>query len=120
MVNLTATAASEWGAAGVRVNAVAPGWIASSGFDAYPDSVKPMLRSLRHHTPLQRYGTEAEVSAAIIFLLSPASGFISGEVLRVDGAAPNARRHSPLEPQSRSRAWNGFHRAVLPKTLLEE
>jgi citronellol/citronellal dehydrogenase len=120
MVNLTATAAAEWGAAGVRVNAVAPGWIASSGFDAYPDDVKPMLRSLRHHTPLKRYGTEAEVSAAIVFLLSPAAGFISGDTLRVDGAAPNAKRHIDLAPQSRSRPWNGFHRSVTPKTLQEE
>jgi len=120
MVNFTATAAAEWGAAGVRVNAVAPGWIASSGFDAYPDSVKPMLRSLRHHTPLKRFGTEAEVSAAIVFLLSPAAAFISGETLRVDGAAPNAKRHVELATHSRSRPWNGFHRAVLPKTLQEE
>jgi citronellol/citronellal dehydrogenase len=120
MVNFTETAACEWGAAGVRVNAVAPGWIASSGFDAYPDSVKPMLRSLRQHTPLQRYGTEAEVSAAIVFLLSPAAAFISGATLRVDGAAPNARRHVALEPRSRSVAWNGFHRSRLPKLLEEE
>jgi citronellol/citronellal dehydrogenase len=120
MVNLTATAAAEWGVSGVRVNAVAPGWIASSGFDAYPDSVKPMLRSLRRHTPLQRYGTEAEVSAAIVFLLSPAAAFISGETLRVDGAAPNAKRHVDLAPHDRSKPWNGFHRAVLPKTLQEE
>jgi citronellol/citronellal dehydrogenase len=120
MVNFTATAAAEWGASGVRVNAVAPGWIASSGFDAYPDSVKPMLRSLRHHTPLQRFGTEAEVSAAIVFLLSPAAAFISGTTLRVDGAAPNAKRHVALAAHARSKAWNGFHRAVLPKTLQEE
>jgi citronellol/citronellal dehydrogenase len=120
MVNFTATAAAEWGAAGVRVTAVAPGWIASSGFDAYPDSVKPMLRSLRRHTPLQRYGTEAEVSAAIVFLLSPAAAFISGETLRVDGAAPNAKRHVNLPADSRSRPWNGFHRSVMPKTLQEE
>jgi citronellol/citronellal dehydrogenase len=120
MVNFTMTAAAEWGAAGVRVNAVAPGWIASSGFDAYPDSVKPMLRALRQHTPLQRYGTEAEVSAAIVFLLSPAAGFISGETLRVDGAAPNARRHVKLAPHDRSKPWNGFHRSVLPKALQEE
>jgi citronellol/citronellal dehydrogenase len=120
MVNFTATAAAEWGASGVRVNAVAPGWIASSGFDAYPDSVKPMLRSLRHHTPLQRFGTEAEVSAAIVFLLSPAAAFISGTTLRVDGAAPNAKRHVALAAHDRSKAWNGFHRAVLPKTLQEE
>jgi len=120
MVNFTATAAAEWGAAGVRVNAVAPGWIASSGFDAYPDSVKPMLRSLRHHTPLQRFGTEAEVSAAIVFLLSPAAAFISGATLRVDGAAPNAKRHVALEAHTRSKPFAGFHRAVLPKTLQEE
>ncbi len=120
MVNFTATAAAEWGAAGVRVNAVAPGWIASSGFDTYPDSVKPMLRSLRRHTPLQRLGTEAEVSAAIVFLLSPAAAFISGETLRVDGAAPNAKRHVDLAPHDRSKAFEGFHRAVLPKTLQDE
>ena len=120
MVNFTATAAAEWGAAGVRVNAVAPGWIASSGFDTYPDSVKPMLRSLRRHTPLQRLGMEVEVSAAIVFLLSPAAAFISGGTLRVDGAAPNAKRHVELEAHTRSKPFEGFHRAVLPKTLLEE
>ena len=52
------------------------------------------------------------MSAAIVFLLSPAAGFISGETLRVDGAAPNAKRHVALEPHDRSKPWNGFHRAV--------
>jgi citronellol/citronellal dehydrogenase len=120
MVNFTMTAAAEWGHAGVRVNAVAPGWIASSGFDTYPDSVKPMLRSLHRHTPLQRLGTEAEVSAAIVFLLSPAASFISGETLRVDGAAPNAKRHHELLPPDRAPIFQGFHRAVQPKVLRED
>jgi citronellol/citronellal dehydrogenase len=120
MVNFTMTAAAEWGCAGVRVNAVAPGWIASSGFDTYPDSIKPMLRALKRHTPLQRLGTEAEVSAAIVFLLSPGAAFISGATLRVDGAAPNARRHRELAPHGRSTAFQGFHRAVPPKALQEE
>lgn len=120
MVNFTMTAAAEWGASGVRVNAVAPGWIASSGFDTYPDSVKPLLRRLKSYTPLQRLGTEAEVSAAIVFLLSPAAAFISGETLRVDGAAPNAKRTLALAPHDRSKPWNGFHRAVPPKVLGEE
>jgi citronellol/citronellal dehydrogenase len=120
MVNLTMTAAAEWGRAGVRVNAVAPGWIASSGFDTYPDSVRPMLRALKRHTPLQRLGTEAEVSAAIVFLLSPAAAFISGETLRVDGAAPNAKRHHHLPPAERSSVFQGFHRAVPPRALEEE
>src|SRR4029079_16597588 len=60
MVNLTATAAAQWGRSGVRVNAVAPGWIASSGFDTYPADVQAKLRTWRQHTPLQRFGTEAE------------------------------------------------------------
>jgi citronellol/citronellal dehydrogenase len=120
MVNFTMTAAAEWAVSGVRVNGVAPGWIASSGFDTYPDHVKPMLRSLRHHTPLQRLGTEAEVSAAIVFLLSPAAAFISGETLRVDGAAPNAKRTIELKPHDRSKPWNGFHRAKTPDVLREE
>ena len=120
MVNFTMTAAAEWGSAGVRVNAVAPGWIASSGFDTYPDSVRPMLRSLKRHTPLQRLGTEAEVSAAVVFLLSPAAAFISGATLRVDGAAPSARRHHELAPHDRSPTFQGFHRAVPPTALQEE
>ena len=120
MVNFTMTAAAEWGRAGVRVNAVAPGWIASSGFDTYPDSVKPMLRSLKRHTPLQRLGTEAEVSAAIVFLLSPAAAFISGETLRVDGAAPNAKRHHDQPPHDRSKPWDGFHRSKTPDVLRED
>jgi citronellol/citronellal dehydrogenase len=79
-----------------------------------------MLRSLKRHTPLQRLGTEAEVSAAIVFLLSPAAAFISGETLRVDGAAPNAKRHHELPPHDRSSIFEGFHRAVPPKALQEE
>lgn len=120
MVNFTMTAAAEWGVSGVRVNALAPGWIASSGFDTYPDAVKPLLRRLKSYTPLQRLGTEAEVSAAIVFLLSPAAAFISGETLRVDGAAPNAKRTMELKAHDRSKPWNGFHRAVTPKALQEE
>ena len=120
MVNLTMTAAVEWAAAGVRVNAVAPGWIASSGFDTYPDSMKPLLRNLRRYTPLQRLGTEAEVSAAIVFLLSPAAAFVSGETLRVDGAAPNAKRTIELQEHDRSKAWDGFHRSKTPNVLREE
>ncbi|WP_298728541.1 SDR family oxidoreductase [uncultured Ferrovibrio sp.] len=117
MVNFTETAACEWGVCGVRVNAVAPGWIASSGMDTYPDWMKPLIRSMRDHVPLQRLGTEAEVSAAIVYLLSPAASFISGATLRVDGGVPNARRHYPLPPHKKSEAFNGFHRAVTPKVL---
>ncbi|MFM7705261.1 MAG: SDR family oxidoreductase, partial [Rubrivivax sp.] len=75
MANLTATAAFEWGATGVRVNAVAPGWIASSGMDSYGPVMKPLIAKLKGGVPLGRVGVEAEVSAAIVFLLSPAAAF---------------------------------------------
>ncbi|WP_300296926.1 SDR family oxidoreductase [Ferrovibrio sp.] len=120
MVNFTETAACEWGVSGVRVNAVAPGWIASSGMDTYPDWMKPLIRGMRDHVPLQRLGTEAEVSAAIVYLLSPAAAFISGTTLRIDGGVPNARRHYPLPKHDKSQAFDGFHRSVMPKVLQEK
>jgi citronellol/citronellal dehydrogenase len=120
MVNFTETAACEWGVSGVRVNAVAPGWIASSGMDTYPDWMKPLIRDMRNHVPMQRLGNEAEVSAAIVFLLSPAASFISGTTLRVDAAVPNARRHYPLHKHAKApKPFDGFHRAVTPKVLEE-
>src|SRR5690554_7735815 len=71
----------------VRVNAVAPGWIASSGMDNYPAHMKSWIRSLANAVPIKRMGTESEVSSAICFLLSPGAAFISGDCLRIDGAA---------------------------------
>ena len=91
MSNLTMTAAYEWAAAGVRVNAVAPGWIASSGMDTYGGAMKALIPQLKAHVPLQRLGTEAEVSAAIVFLLSPAAAFISG-ITRADRRRRLARQ----------------------------
>jgi citronellol/citronellal dehydrogenase len=120
MVNFTETAAVEWAPAGVRVNAVAPGWIASSGMDSYPESRRPLIRRFPSLIPMQRMGTEAEVSAAIVFLLSPAAAFISGATLRVDGAAPNARRQADLPQHRSSRPWNGFHRYKVPEVLRED
>lgn len=121
MVNFTETAAGEWSAAGVRVNAVAPGWIASSGMDHYPPEMGDRIRAMKTHVPLGRLGTESEVSAAIVFLLSEAARFISGTTLRVDGAVPNNKVGYRLPPNPNpSPAYDGFHRAVRPKVLGEE
>ncbi len=84
--NLTKTLAVEWARAGVRVNAVAPGLISSSGLERYPEAVRPMIAQNIRDIPMKRMGTEAEVSAAIVFLLSPAAAFISGESIKIDGA----------------------------------
>ena len=121
MVNFTETAAIEWSTANVRVNAVAPGWIASSGMDHYPPEMSARIRKLKDLCPLGRMGSESEVSAAIVFLLSEGAAFISGSTLRVDGAAPNAKVSRPLPPnKTPAEGFNGFHRAVLPKVLREE
>jgi citronellol/citronellal dehydrogenase len=121
MDNFTKTAAFEWGYAGVRVNAVAPGWIASSGMDTYEGAFKAVIPTLREHVPLKRIGTESEVSAAIVFLLSPAAAFVSGSTLRIDGAASLGSRAWPLhKAQPPSTPFNGFHRAYLPDVLKEE
>lgn len=115
MLSFTETAAYEW--APVRVNAVAPGWIASSGLDHYPPEMTEHIRSLPKRVPLGRLGTESEVSAAIVFLLSPAAGFISGSCIRVDGAVPNVRHHRDLLGQGRTEPFDGFHLACHPKVL---
>jgi len=116
MLNFTETAALEW--APIRVNAVAPGWIASSGMDKYPPEMRSTIRGMTKLVPLQRLGTESEVAAAIVFLLSPAAAFISGACLRVDGAAPNAKRIWPeVGTGGSTEAFNGFHLATVPKVL---
>jgi citronellol/citronellal dehydrogenase len=119
MLTLTETAACEWAASGVRVNAVAPGGIASSGFDTYPPELRSRLFEYPSRVPAQRFGTESEVSAAIVFLLSPAAAYITGSCIRVDGGAPNARQTWNLQKHSNSEPYHGFHRATSPEALGE-
>jgi citronellol/citronellal dehydrogenase len=118
--NLTETAACEWAHAGVRVNAVAPGWIASSGMDSYDEHYRGVLRELKAKVPLQRFGTEAELAAAVVFLLSPAAAFINGSVIRVDGGVPNARHSWTLQPAERGETYNGFPQYVPPSLFSED
>ena len=117
MVNLTMTTAVEWAPSGVRVNAVAPGWIMSSGMDTYGGAVKAIIPRLKNAVPLKRMGEEAEVSSAICFLLSEAAAFVTGATLQVDGAAPLATSMWPMPDHERSTPYNGFHRAELPAVL---
>jgi len=78
MAGLTRTLAIEAGPAGVTVNAVAPGWIATGS--STPEELEAGTR-----TPLGRAGTPAEVAELIAFLASDASAYITGQVLVVDG-----------------------------------
>ncbi len=117
MSNLTMSAAFEWAHAGVRVNAVAPGWVASSGMDTYQGAVKAMIPRLKAHVPLRRLATEAEVSAAILFLLSPGAAFITGVTLQIDGGASLGNPVFPSLDHDRSVPFDGFHRSVPPEVL---
>ncbi|MDB5971891.1 MAG: family oxidoreductase [Hydrocarboniphaga sp.] len=119
MHTLTESAACEWAVSGTRVNTVAPGTIASSGLDTYETKDHAYIqREIAQEVPLQRFGNEAEVSAAIVFLLSPAASYITGSCIRIDGGGPNARRMWwKLEPSDRSKPFDGFHRAKLPDIL---
>jgi len=85
--NLTKTLSVEWAHFGVRVNAVAPGIILSSGYDTYDPFFQQIFLDSRKNAPAWRLGTEEEVSAAVCFLLSPAAAYVTGETMRVDGGA---------------------------------
>jgi len=121
MMNLTETAAVEWASSGVRVNAVAPGIIASSGMDTYKDpAMRAAIPVFKALVPMQRLGTEAEVSSAIVFLLSDAAAFITGSVIKMDGGASLNTKMFPLAPHDRSTPYEGFHRAVTPEVLKKQ
>lgn len=119
MLTLTESAATEWAASGVRVNTVAPGSIASSGLDTYDAKDRSFIQNeVAPSIPLQRFGTEAEVSAAIVYLLSPASKFVTGSCIRIDGGAPNARPGWwQLQPAVNNEPFEGFHRSTAPEIL---
>lgn len=125
MVSFTETAALEWAQYGVRVNAVAPGYVASSGMDSYPPEMAPLLRNAAKSVPLQRMATEAEIAAPIVFLLSEAASFITGTVLRVDGGRPQMRAGWAVgkdaardaDGGSAVKPYDGFPLAQVPKVL---
>ncbi|WP_281783894.1 SDR family oxidoreductase [Sinimarinibacterium flocculans] len=118
MLNFTETAAIEWGVSGVRVNAVAPGFVASSGMDHYdPAFAKEVIPKLSGLAPLKRMAEEAEVSSAIVFLLCEAAAFVTGTCIKIDGGASLGMGPFPLLDHDRSKPYDGFHRAVRPKAV---
>ena len=83
--NLSRTLTLEWAEFDVRVNCIAPGTILSSGMLHYPKDVQQQTVDRTLDLPTARLGTESEVSAAVVFLLSPAASHVLGETICVDG-----------------------------------
>jgi NAD(P)-dependent dehydrogenase (short-subunit alcohol dehydrogenase family) len=81
---LTRSLAVEWAARGVRVNAIAPGYLETdmtAGLRDHPKWSAELLRKI----PMDRFGTTAEVVGCIMFLASPLAGYVTGATLLVDG-----------------------------------
>jgi len=117
LANLTYTSAVEWAPAAVRVNCVIPGFIATTGLERYPESAWDSLKRVVKGAPISRHGTAAEVSAAVVFMMSPMAAYITGTELLVDGGMRlgSSSFLYPREEASREiRPFEGFHRDEKP------
>ena len=94
--NLTKTLSQEWAEHNIRINAIAPGIIQSSGLDTYPEPMKQFFEELIQDNLMNRLGTVEDVSNAVMFLSSPLSSYITGITLYVDGADHLAAKGSKL------------------------
>jgi len=82
IVGLTKTIAKEYAGRALTVNAVAPGFISTAMTDALPENVKQeMMKAI----PMSRFGTAQDVANAVFFFASPESGYITGQVIHVNG-----------------------------------
>ena len=82
MVGLTKTTAKEYASRGITANAVAPGFITTAMTEALPENVK---EDMKRAIPLGRFGTTDDVANAVVFLASSEAGYITGQVIHVNG-----------------------------------
>ena len=82
VIGLTKTVAREFAQRGINVNAIAPGYIATPMTDALPEKAKEELQRM---IPMERLGKPEDVAEAVLFLVSEASSYITGQVINVNG-----------------------------------
>jgi NAD(P)-dependent dehydrogenase (short-subunit alcohol dehydrogenase family) len=86
-VGIVRTLATEWGPHGIRVNAIAPGWIASAMLDKALSGDPPRKAKILSRTPMNKFGDPEDIGWTAVYLSSPAAKFVTGVVLPVDGGA---------------------------------
>ena len=86
-VGMVRALATELSPHGVRVNAIAPGWIETEMTRKAMDGDPERKRKILSRTPMGRFGTAEDVGMAAVYLSSPAARFVTGVVLPVDGGA---------------------------------
>ena len=86
-MSMTQTLAVEWASHGIRVNAIAPGPIESPGAAKQLWDTDEAVERITNMVPLRRWGKPEEVADTLAFLVSAHAGFITGEILTIDGGA---------------------------------
>ncbi|MEM7023072.1 MAG: SDR family NAD(P)-dependent oxidoreductase [Pseudomonadota bacterium] len=88
---LTRALAADWGPRGIRVNSVAPGYIATAIWEEARNTVPGLVEDLAGQVALKRWGEGADVADVVVFFASDASRYVTGETLSVDGGLANVR-----------------------------
>lgn len=86
-VGMMRSLSTEWGPHGVRVNAIAPGWIASEMLEKALSGDPARRQRILTRTPLGHFGEPNDIGWAVVYLASPAAKFVSGVLLPIDGGA---------------------------------
>jgi citronellol/citronellal dehydrogenase len=81
---MTRTLAVEWASRGIRLNCIAPGFVASSGLRRYPQGLG-LVEKMQSLVPMKRLATTEEIAWWVAFLASPAGAYVTGQTLTVDG-----------------------------------
>ena len=85
MVQLTKAMATGWAADNIQVNAVLPGWIDTELTQRARQQIEGLHESVLRRTPAKRWGVEQDMAGVAVFLASPASDFVTGAAIPVDG-----------------------------------